>query len=830
MMFNKKNNRTISKTLAFLMIVIAAMLFMPFNVIPMVSAEATETSETDNINNLAYEAVKSSYDVYMSGTAVDGGGYTTFSSYDAYVLMKSGVDISKWIYDGESFTERVIKLIDASITNENTALQSSAKRVAQDFLAAKIMGEDEKAFLLLNILKERQTETGELDSGLYSMYSNLPAYDLLTREVGFNESGLNADNALIYVFSNKDETGAYPKENADLWIMNDFMATAQAVRILDATEKSIAVTSSSAIQAAITDGVTWLRNNQQEDGSFIAGWDDALTDTSEMIYTAKVLGEDISQWVSASGNSPLDYLINSAFVDGTFGNISSTTWALDAYLQLGAYVSSDSVIGVKNDNIVVNSFKVKVVVIGKDGEVIYGPKSVSVLSNDEFKGTAMSALDATGLDWEFDGTYGFVEVIDGQRNSGNNGWMYAVNGRVPNVSAINKTVNSGDEVLWWYSTSAMEGAPEWPSSAAAASAAIAVKNEETIEMLESYSNKIKAENTVLNLNNKMTAARAQKIVEELSKNKSLFSLEYKGETTVYDDGEISILLNEDVLDKNTTITAKELDENYNPKQFAVNINSSVYEFGPDGTKFNSPVTISIKVALDDNTDIERLTAAYFDEENNKWVTIPCVIDAESGLVVFRTDHFTKFAVIEKEKRVNFEDVGDSISWAKDAIEILAGKEIINGTGNGFEPHRAITRAEFIKIITDALGYTGESSTGSTFSDVDKSQWFAVYVERAYSNNLIKGDADGKFRPNDSISRYEIAVILNRLDVNKESLGNFSLSFEDASNVPDWAYEGVGFAVMEKLMNGYEDNTFKGLKPMTRAEVATVTFRYLNLSK
>lgn len=825
-MFKRNNNGIIFKSMAFLLIVMAALALMPLGVISSANAE---TIEENNIDNLAFEAISNNYELFMSGTAVDGGGYTTFSSYDAYVLMKAGVDISKWVYDGESFYESVINLIDKSIINENTSLQSSAKRVAQDYIAAKIMGENERALKLIEILKARQSETGEIDKGLYSMYSNLPAYDLLALD-GLSESGLNVDNAVRYVLSNKDETGAYPKENADYWIINDFMSTSQAVRVLVDAENSTTVTSS-AIQFAINEGMSWLKNNQNEDGSYVAGYDDKVSDTSEIIFTAIKMGEDPSTYLSSSGKSPIDYMKYDALTDVGFGNLGSTTWALNAYIQMGATVSAEKISDLSRDDslttpLPILSYKVQVAVIGKSGDVLFGPKNVSVSADDEFEGTAMSALDATGLDWQFGDTFGFVEEIDGENNSGNNGWMYAVNGRVPNVTAVNKPVNSGDKILWWYSTSAMEGAPDWPSTIIAASDAAFI--EETINMLKSYNNKIQDKNLVLNQEDRMSDSEAQKISKELESNKSSMNLKYEGKETAYNDGEISILMEKNVLDKNTTITAEELNANLNPAQFAVKINSSVYEFGPDGTKFNYPVTISIKVAISEDTDIHRLTAAYFDDENNKWVAMPCVIDAENGMITFETDHFTKFAVIETEKRIIFEDVNDSISWAKDAIEILAGREIISGTGNGFEPLRPITRAEFIKIIIEALDYKTIGSTDNIFSDVDESKWFADYVEAAYRNNLIKGDQDGKFRPNDSISRYEIAVILSRLNVDG-NIKDLNINFDDASEVPSWAHEGIKFVVSEKLMNGYEDNTFKGSKPMTRAEVAAVTYRYLNSS-
>ena len=320
-------------------------------------------------------------------------------------------------------------------------------------------------------------------------------------------------------------------------------------------------------------------------------------------------------------------------------------------------------------------YKVNVAVMGKDGEVIYGPKKVYVSTEDEYGTTALSALDATSVNYKFgdNGGYGglFVEEIDGQKNEGMNGWMYAVNGNNPGVSSSIKNVNEGDKVLWWYSMSAMGKAPEWPDS----------------------------------------TTKTTKITDTLK-----------------------------------------------------------------------PMATTKKVAID------------------------------------------------VKKKNSFIDVDDNISWARNAIEVIAGNGIINGTGIGFEPHRSITRAEFIKIIVKALDIETKKASGNVFKDVDRAEWFADFVEVAFENKIISGDQKGNFKPNDFISRNEIALILSRINNNQEILESFDSELQDAGEIPEWAKDGVEFALKAKLMNGYNDNTFRGTKPITRAEAAVVVYRYLTKLK
>ena len=177
--------------------------------------------------------------------------------------------------------------------------------------------------------------------------------------------------------------------------------------------------------------------------------------------------------------------------------------------------------------------------------------------------------------------------------------------------------------------------------------------------------------------------------------------------------------------------------------------------------------------------------------------------------------------------VSFTDVGSDMAWAKEAIEALAGKGVISGTGNNkFEPKRPINRAEFAKLVVEVLGENIVSKGTDMFSDVDSLAWYADYVGKAAAKGLIKGD-NGKYRPGDVITRNEVAVILHRMQ-NEVAPTNTAISFKDAASVPAWANNAVAFAVEKGLVNGYEDNTFKGNNPITRAEAAVVLFRYMGL--
>ncbi len=110
---------------------------------------------------------------------------------------------------------------------------------------------------------------------------------------------------------------------------------------------------------------------------------------------------------------------------------------------------------------------------------------------------------------------------------------------------------------------------------------------------------------------------------------------------------------------------------------------------------------------------------------------------------------------------DFTDVAAE-DWYNTAVSTLSGMEVLGGYLDGsFKPNASITRAEFAKIAVSFFDYEDIVYDGS-FSDVSEDQWYAQYVAAAVELGLVKGYADGTFRPNESISRAEAAAIVNRV--------------------------------------------------------------------
>lgn len=144
----------------------------------------------------------------------------------------------------------------------------------------------------------------------------------------------------------------------------------------------------------------------------------------------------------------------------------------------------------------------------------------------------------------------------------------------------------------------------------------------------------------------------------------------------------------------------------------------------------------------------------------------------------------------------------------------------------FGPERNMTRAEvttmFARLLTEQI--EADKTYSSTFNDVAKNCWAANYIGYMQQFGIVTGYTDGSFRPNAPVTRAEFAAIASRF----EKLTQGSKSFTDVPDT-HWAVKYINFAATRGWVTGYSDGTFKPENPITRAEVAAVTCRLLERS-
>ncbi|CEN24965.1 N-acetylmuramoyl-L-alanine amidase [Paraclostridium sordellii] len=174
--------------------------------------------------------------------------------------------------------------------------------------------------------------------------------------------------------------------------------------------------------------------------------------------------------------------------------------------------------------------------------------------------------------------------------------------------------------------------------------------------------------------------------------------------------------------------------------------------------------------------------------------------------------------IQIDSKTTFNDIDGH--WAKNAIIDFATKGYINGYGDGtFKPDNSITRAEFVKILNKAFGYTNVGK--ENFSDVNPSDWYYNDICIGVNAGYINGYEDNTFKPDKQITREEASKIIATA-LNLKGDGN--LNFKDSSEISNWAKPYVDALSDNNIINGYEDNTFRPHNNMTRAENVTILSR------
>lgn len=181
------------------------------------------------------------------------------------------------------------------------------------------------------------------------------------------------------------------------------------------------------------------------------------------------------------------------------------------------------------------------------------------------------------------------------------------------------------------------------------------------------------------------------------------------------------------------------------------------------------------------------------------------------------------ALVEKTAaEVSFTDASDH--WAKEAIANAVATGIAAGyTDRSFKPDQYITRAEFTKLLVEGLDLAS-SSKALSFTDADSiPQWAQAYVQAAVDAEVITGYQDGSFRGDGNITRAEMAVMITKaLDLELEAAE--ALSFSDADSIPGYAKERVATAVKHGLVQGLGNDRFGANEQATRAQAVTIILR------
>lgn len=183
-----------------------------------------------------------------------------------------------------------------------------------------------------------------------------------------------------------------------------------------------------------------------------------------------------------------------------------------------------------------------------------------------------------------------------------------------------------------------------------------------------------------------------------------------------------------------------------------------------------------------------------------------------------------------EKADDFTDVSRS-DWYYQFVDYVTTKGYFNGVADKtFAPADNMTRAMFVTVLFRFDGAKGDR-TQSAFTDVAPGEWYTDAINWAAANRIVDGVGNGKFAPNDPITRAQMCTMIERYlalykkawKVTLPETGSVSVMV-DENAIPAYALAAVKQCQRHGLVNGFEDGTFRPNELSTRAQVAAVIYR------
>ena len=243
------------------------------------------------------------------------------------------------------------------------------------------------------------------------------------------------------------------------------------------------------------------------------------------------------------------------------------------------------------------------------------------------------------------------------------------------------------------------------------------------------------------------------------------------------------------------------------------------------------VSVTIPYTLGANEKAGNVQAVYVDSKGKVHWLINSVYDSAEKVLRFSTDHFSTYGIGYKQANTAFTDIAGH--WAKEDIEFVASRGLFSGTSETkFSPNTAMTRGMFVTALGRLANADVSGYAKSTFSDVKDDAYYMGYIEWASKNNIVNGVGNGKFAPDQSITREQMAVIMSNYaktigcTLPKVHVENI---FADNGKISTYAKEAVKQMQMAGVISGKNGNLYDPQGTATRAEVSAVLRRFVKLA-
>lgn len=178
--------------------------------------------------------------------------------------------------------------------------------------------------------------------------------------------------------------------------------------------------------------------------------------------------------------------------------------------------------------------------------------------------------------------------------------------------------------------------------------------------------------------------------------------------------------------------------------------------------------------------------------------------------------------------INFNDVPDNY-WAKPYIDALSSRDLTSGFEDGlFRPDQPVTRAQIATIVSRAFDLV-EDKEALAFSDVGNDYWAREPIEEVVKGGFMTGFPNDIFAPDLPVTRAQaLTTLVSGLGIEAPANVQASLDrYADANAIPNWANEKMAAATAGNLVINYPNvDQLNPNQPTTRAELAALVYQAL----
>lgn len=259
--------------------------------------------------------------------------------------------------------------------------------------------------------------------------------------------------------------------------------------------------------------------------------------------------------------------------------------------------------------------------------------------------------------------------------------------------------------------------------------------------------------------------------------------------------------------------------------------SSVFEVSQSITaNFAKPLTLSLQFDPAAVGAKQQAAIFYYDTESKKWIEVGGT--ADGSWMKGEVNRLGIYAVLAKVEASgesapparSFSDVAGH--WGEPFILRAASSKLASGYPDGtFQPDASVTRAEFTVMLARALQLNG---TGAALSFTDRAMvgsWAQEAVAQIVQAGIVSGYADGRFQPNATITRAEMAAMVARA-MKLLADAAASTGFADDDRIPSWAKSAVEALRQNGIISGRGGNRFVADGAVSRAEAVATLLKML----